>query len=219
MKALCIALAMLLLTACTHNRWRAEEARAHYAAQSAAIEKRTPLFELRAAEGHVIELRGVSALIVHDPREQRIEALPQPEHPAWGVARSLLPAVVTGLVGIHQARYMRDTAREQYDWLGRVVESAQPSVTVGRDYITGSQHIGDAVGRDLISGHVGDAIGRDRIGRDQVHVGRDQITGDRNHNRGRQDSPGPIESGDCRDGADCSTQPPPPPPPDPDPEG
>lgn len=96
-----------------------------------------------------------------------------------------------------------------------VAAGATPSITVGGDYVPGSQHHGDYAGRDLISGHQGDTIGRDRIGRDQ-HVGdrsgRDLARGDRNFNTGRQDSPGPFdESGDCRDGGDCSEPAPPPP--------
>lgn len=200
-----------------HNRHRTDEARAHYQAQETAIKERKPIFELRAQEGQTIVLQGVSELIVHDPREQRIEAMPQREHPLWGIARATLPSLVTGYVGITQGRYSRDIAREQYDFLGRVIEGATPSVTVGGDYISGQQHIGDNVGRDYITGHVGDAIGRDRFGRDQI--GRDQVIGDRNLNRGRQDSPGPIDdhSGDCREGTDCSVTPPPAPP-DPDPD-
>jgi hypothetical protein len=217
MKALCIALAMLLLTACTHNRWRTEEARAHYEAQREAIAGRQPLFELRAAEGQTIVLQGVSALIVHDPREQQVTPLPQPEHPVWAILRATLPSLVTGYVGLSQARYSRDISREQYSFLGRVIDAAQPSIHVGGDYVTGQ--VGDNIGRDYITGQVGDYAGRDQVGGDQTHAGRDIITGDRNHNRGRQDSPGPIiddHSGDCREGADCSA---PPPPPDTDPEG
>lgn len=90
-----------------------------------------------------------------------------------------------------------------------------PSISVGRDYITGSQHIGDSVGRDQIGGdqHVGDAIGRDVIG------------GDRIDNRGnigtenRIDSPGPFEhDGDRCIGDNCQGLPPPDPEPTPEPE-
>lgn len=217
MKAICIALA-LLLSGCMHNRHRTEEAKAHYAAQEKAIEARKPIFELRASEGETIVLQGVSALIVHDPREQRIEAMPQREHPLWGIARAAVPHLLSWDLGKTQSRHARDTSREQYSFLGRVIDSAQPSIHVGGDYVPGQ--IGDNVGRDYITGHVGDYAGRDQVGRDQTQVGRDFTVGDRNHNRGRQDSPGPIiddNAGDCRDGADCSVQPPPAPP-DPDPE-
>ena len=92
------------------------------------------------------------------------------------------------------------------------------AITVGGDYVTGTQHIGDSIGRDAIDGdqHVGDAVGRDSIGGDQ-HLG-DAIGGDDNSgNSGRIDSPGPYESGDRCTGEQC--QAPPAPEPAPDEEG
>jgi hypothetical protein len=74
-------------------------------------------------------------------------------------------------------------------------------ITVGGDYVTGTQHIGDTIGRDLIGGdqHVGDAVGGDQIGRDN-HVG-DAIGGnDNSGNSGRIESPGPFEE----NGDDCT---------------
>lgn len=103
-----------------------------------------------------------------------------------------------------------------------------PTVQVGRDYITGSQHVGDTVGRDQIGGdqHVGDEIGGSVIGGD--NIGRDAIGRDRIDNAGnlgdrnRIGSPGPFDNdtdnGDRCTGDNCQGLPPPPDP-EPDPEG
>jgi hypothetical protein len=120
----------------------------------------------------------------------------------------------------------REIALGQYSFLGGVIDSVVsspalqgPSITVGGDYITGSQHVGDAVGRDQIGGdqHIGDSIGRDVIGGDRIdnrgNIGRDN----------RLASPGPFDdSGDRCEGPLCQgVQHPPPPdpePPEPDPD-
>jgi hypothetical protein len=95
------------------------------------------------------------------------------------------------------------------------------SISVGGDYVPGSQHIGDAiggdvirVGRDNIGGdqHIGDAVGGDQIGGDRIdgsNIGSDNRIG----------SDGPIETGDRCAGELCQAPPPPPTPPPADPEG
>ena len=145
-------------------------------------------------------------------------------HPAWGLLGSLVPSLANAAVSWHQSDNARDTSLAQYGFLGGVIRDVAaspalqtPNITVGGDYVPGSQHIGDAVGGDYITGHVGDAVsvGRDQIGGDQ-HVGdaigRDVVGGDRIDNSGnlgtdnRIDSPGPIStdnSGDECDGIGC----------------
>ncbi|MFY7866419.1 hypothetical protein [Roseateles sp.] len=88
---------------------------------------------------------------------------------------------------------------------------------MGGDLISGTQHIGDTVGRDQISGsqhlgdwRTGDNIARDTIGRDRTDYG----------NGNRLDSPGPFDLNDVGNrgnrctGMDCQTVNPP----DPEPE-
>ena len=106
-------------------------------------------------------------------------------------------------------------------WAGTTVGVAQvfadlppsTSVTVGRDWVSGYQHIGDTVGRDQIAGdqHIGDAIGRDVIGGDRIdnsgNIGNDN----------RITSPGPFENGDDCIGDHCQGDGDINPPPEPDP--
>lgn len=121
-------------------------------------------------------------------------------------------------VAWHSSDNSRDIALGQYDFLGGVIGSVAsspalqaPSITVGGDYVPGSQHIGDD-----ISGHVGDAIGRDAIGGDQRigdDIGRDAIGGDRidGSNIGtdnRIESPGPYDYGNRCTGEQCQGLPP-----------
>lgn len=73
------------------------------------------------------------------------------------------------------------------------------SITVGRDYITGTQHVGDAIGGDYITGHIGDSVGRDQIDGDQ-HVGDYTGRDDNSENSGRIYSDGPFEE----NGDDCT---------------
>lgn len=126
----------------------------------------------------------------------------------------------------------REIALGQYDFLGGVVGSlasspalTPPSITVGGDYISGQQHVGDTIGGDAIGGdqHIGDTVGGDFIGGDQ-HIG-DTIGGDDNSgNSGRIHSPGPydLDTGDRCTGDRCQSPgddiaPPAPPAPEPEP--
>lgn len=130
---------------------------------------------------------------------------------------------------------MRGIVGDTASAMGAVAAGAQPSITVGGDYVSGTQHHGDyagrdswSVGRDYTGGDRTD-VGRDQIGRDQFQgpvAGGDQIGRDRIDVRARRifspgderhDSPGPYD-GDCREGADCSTRPIVPEPPTDEPE-
>lgn len=156
-------------------------------------------------------------------------------HPAWNILGASVPALINGAVSWRQTEVNRDVSIAQYSWLGGMMSDlanspalqppAAPSITVGGDYVSGRQHVGDAIGGDYITGHVGDAVGRDQIGGNQHigdAIGRDAIGGDRIDNDGnigtdnRIDSPGPIDnSGDECEGEHCQGDdlPPPPPPP------
>jgi hypothetical protein len=114
-------------------------------------------------------------------------------HPAWGVLAAVLPAAVQVAGSVYQSQHSRDIALAQYDWLGSAIGSLAnspalqgPSITVGGDYVPGSQHIGDAVG--------GNWTGRDAVGRD--NIGRDQRTGDDTRTNwgtgNRFNAPGPF---------------------------
>jgi len=152
-------------------------------------------------------------------------------HPAWGIVAAVAPQLVPGYVSVRQSDNATEIALGQYGFLGSVIRDVSqspalrsPSITVAGDYVPGTQHIGDAVAGDYITGHVGDAVGRDNIagdqhvgdavGRDAIGrdqhigdaIGRDNIGRDRNTdsnigNDNRQDSAGPfdndIDNGNC----------------------
>lgn len=139
-----------------------------------------------------------------------------------GALSPLAGTLVNGAVSMRQAQYSRDTARDQYAWLGNVVRdstaamgtvastavaNARPSITVGGDYIAGDGNttvrgqIGDTAGGDVVRGtqYQGPVAGRDQIG-------RDQITGSHVGDNDRYSSPGPYEGPYCT-GDGCQPQP------------
>lgn len=226
MKTLLTLIATLLLaTGCAHNAHRTAEAQAYYEAQRSLADERPPLFELRAQPGEAIVLQGVAELVVHDPREQAIRALPAQRSQALELFGSLLR--IGGQV--YGMKVVADSVVDLADSVGR--NAGDHSTTRISDSYNPRGHTveGDATGSALGDGNaidntVGDRAGRDLIGRDRIDnqgrigsdgddAGRDQI-----RNRGRIDSPGddrdrsdgPIDDrgGDCRDGADCSMPPP-----------
>lgn len=208
------------LAGCVHNAHRTAEAQSFYQAQAAAAE-RPPILELVARPGETITLAGVERFVVHDPTPVPIREMSRAEHPAWRVADRVL-----AIGGIFLGQ--RESRRMVTELAGAL--TARPSIQVGRDWVEGGQHIGDAVGGDLVSGQVGDSAGRDLVGRDLIsgHVGdavggdqvagdridtsagRDLIGGDRIDNRsGRIGSPGPFEdNSDNSDNSDSSVRPP-----------
>lgn len=118
---------------------------------------------------------------------------------ALGLVGNIAP-LANAAVSWHQADKNAQVSIAQYRYLDSVLSNAvkgmantaiysQPNVNVGGDYVSGqativSGHIGDTVGRDLISGyqHVGDSVGRDQVNGTQV--GNDQIGRDRTDNSG-----------------------------------
>lgn len=148
---------------------------------------------------------------------------------ALGLVGNIAP-LANAAVSWHQADTNARVSMAQYRYLDHVLSNAvngmansaiysHPNVNVGGDYVSGqativSGHIGDTVGRDLISGqqHIGDAVGRDQINGTQI--GGDQIGRDRTDNSGimhlgdqdRYTSPGPYDdhqNNGCL-GSDCS---------------
>ena len=169
---------------------------------------------------------------------------PQLRSPGEEFARGFAPVAQLASTGLQLwgAGYLVDrSGRNAVDLVGAVGNVAgqiqgpiDNSVNVAGNY--GDTHTrGDET---VVGGNWGDTRG------DETHVGgnfgdtrtvntrRDTIGGDRGGDTGRdryaagrdirQESPGPIDTGDCRAGADCSTVTPAPlpdPPPDPDPGG
>jgi hypothetical protein len=115
-------------------------------------------------------------------------------------------AVEAGKRNVDIARINADSEIAQQDaWAATVaaVSSAYGSlppstaITVGGDYIPGSQHVGDAIGGDVVT------VGRDQIGGDQqvgdnATAGRDMIGGD---SRQGDDIGGDAIGGDRIDGS------------------
>lgn len=194
----------------------AEEARiatiAGTAAQCATDECRT----------HIAALAALSASSGAKP-------LPAPPRQETSTAGKVALALVGQLgplagaaVSWHQSDNATRSAEAQYQFLGGVVQSVvgspallSPTISVGGDYVSGEQHIGDAVGGDLISGHIGDEVGGDlvsgqigdTVGADQIggdQIGGDTVDGDGNYNAGRWQSPDdlqPLPADDTADGS------------------
>lgn len=191
---LVLLLVSSLLAGCANNRWRAQEATAYYNNQQLLATARKPLFELKAQPGQVIMLTGVESLVVNDPREQRIEALPQQRSPAWELLATALriggqvygaKVAADGVVNIveHATRNAGDhsitttTISDSYNTQGDTLTNSI------RGNVNGA---GAGVGNEYSSADTnvrgnGNATG--------VDAGRDVNVGDRNANTGRQDSP------------------------------
>lgn len=127
------------------------------------------------------------------------------------VASALAPiagTLITGAVQWHQSDTARDVSVAQYAAIDHIVSgavggmadvsrSAVPSITVGGDYVSGTQ---TQAGRDYITGNPV-TVGGDLVGRDQY---RGPVAGGNQ----RWNSPGPV--GDGCQGEGCQPQQPPP---------
>lgn len=200
---LLVALAVIALPGCVHTKWRAHEAKAYYDSQQALAKARKPLFELKAQPGQVIMLTGVESLTVNDPREQRIDALPQQRSPAWELIGNVLR--IGGQ--IYGAKLAADGVVNIVDHATR--NAGDHSVTT----ITGSYNTqGDTLTNSIrgdVSG-AGAGIGNTYSSADTtvtgngnatgVDAGRDVNVGDQNANTGR------IHSNDdySNDGNECT---------------
>lgn len=213
-RAAAALLAALVLAGCVHSAHRSAEAKSYHDAQAKAIAERPPLFELRAQPGQTIELKGVEALVVHDPREQKVAPLPVAPSPVYGLVKGL---VDTG-ARIYGVKVAADAA---VDIIGTVADRAgDHSVTTNTtsiedsyndqsdhsthgDTITDSSVIGGDVAGDGagIGSSATDLAASDGsvIGDDVVNVGGDQTGGDHIENSGRFNSPGPIDNSDNSD--------------------
>lgn len=120
--------------------------------------------------------------VVHDAmaggRASAAAAIPPPPYERDGAAKfrdivsgatPLLSTVANAWVNVRQSDNAVRTSEAQYQFLSSTVGSmadvaqgAQPDITVGGDYVTGTQRIGDE--------HNGDTVGRDLTGGDHVDV-------------------------------------------------
>lgn len=216
-KTLLIALASLVLAGCAHNAHRAKAESAYYNAQANAQAERQPIVELVAQPGQAITLQGVERFAVYAPDDQQGVRQYQSGPNPWVQSLQILGDV--GLKGFGVDRLFKFGAAALNNAGGNTSinnsgRMDSPGDTAGGDLIHG-----DRIDNSGRIGSPGDAIAGDRvdnsgrIGSDGDEAGRDQ-----NHNDGRwhspgddrDDSPGPIDdSGDCRDGGDCSTPEPP----------
>lgn len=217
---LLIALASLVLAGCAHNAHRASAEAAYYNAQAAAKAERAPIVELVAQPGQAITLQGVERFAVFAPEGhegiRQYQAGPNP----WVQSLQILGDV--GLKGFGVDRLFKFGAAALNNAGGNTSISnsgrmGSPGDTAGGDLIHGDRI--DNSGRIGSPGHDGNS---GRIGSDGDDIDGDRIDNDgrwRSPGDNRDTSPGPIdESGNCRDGGDCSTEPPEPDP-QPDPGG
>lgn len=200
MKRFLIVLALagvMVLTACSYNEHMQKADSDYYTSQKDA---KKPLFELVAAEGQTIELKGVKSLTVNDPRASEIRPMVRDAHPGWKIA----DRITGGIVSLGQAWISGDTIKGV---AGIVADSAGDRSThsyIDRsDHSDNSTHIADSFNSDndtsgdtIADSYNGDRIGRDVIGGDRTD--NSGVIGDGN----RFESPGPIDISD--DGDDCT---------------
>jgi hypothetical protein len=213
---LLVALASLVLAGCTHTRHRATAEAAYYKAQAASQAERQPIVEFVAQAGQAITLQGVERFAVYAPDGtegiRQYQAGPNP----WVQALGILGDTALKGYGIQQAVEFATSAVNNAGGNTSISNSGRmgsPGDTAGGDLIHG-----DRVDNSGRIGSPGDEIAGDRIdnsgriGSDGDDAGRDQIRNDGRWNSPGDDrdaSPGPIDNaGDCRDGGDCSTDPP-----------
>lgn len=205
-----VLLAGIVLAGCTHTRHRATAEAAYYDAQARAQAERAPIVELVAQPGEAITLQGVERFAVYAPEGsegvRQYQSGPNP----WVQALGILGDVGLKGYGVHQLAEFATSAVTNAGGNTSISNSgrmASPGDTAGGDLIHGDRI--DNSGRIGSPGHDGNS---GRIGSDG-----DDIAGDRIDNTGRwhspgddrDGSPGPIdESGNCRDGGDCSADPP-----------
>lgn len=203
-----LAIALALLSACTFNRHRTDEATAYVNAQKELAVARKPLFELKAQPGQTITLTGVESLTVNDPREQRIAPLPQQRSEFFptllGIAKlgaqvwqgeqnKEMWLGITGAITANAGDHSTTTLTDSYNQRGdEIVDSNLISGNVEGD----GAGIGNVLTRTetntTLSGD-GSALGDENLV-DNQEVGGDRIEGDRNQNSGRQDSDGPFDN-------------------------
>jgi len=117
-----------------------------------------------------VAIAGFSALATQNNENQALTATPPPyERDGASKFRDVLTGLVPILstlsgaaVNFKQAEYNRDIQLGQYSFLSSAVAhtttaaqnvaNAGPRIEVGGDYVSGTQHVGDTVGRDQISG-------------------------------------------------------------------
>ncbi|HSX60250.1 MAG TPA: hypothetical protein VLF18_08635 [Tahibacter sp.] len=198
--------AIAFLAGCVSSPWREREAKAYYEAQQKLALDRKPLFELKAQPGQAIMLTGVESLTVNDPREQRVESLPQQRSPIWDTINSIVrvgaqvygaKVASDGVVSIvdHVTRNAGDHSVTTTTITGSYNEQGDTFTNSIRGDVSGT---GAGIGNTYSSADTmttvsgrGNVVGND--------VGRDVITGNSNNNSGRQGSPGPIDnSGQCQ---------------------
>lgn len=134
------------------------------------------------------------------------------------VAKAVLPPLVGGAVAWRQSDNSVRVSERQFEFYSSafgamrdVAAGAQPNISVGGNW-------GDTTSfGDHFTGGDRSETTTTNSGTLTSGDGNRVTVGDRNHNRGRQDSPGPIDNSD---NSDNSTHPPPAPPPEcTDPDG
>jgi hypothetical protein len=197
---LTVLVVLALMTGCADNRWRAQEASQFYQSQQQLAQTRKPLFELKAQPGQTITLSGVESLTVNDPREAKVEALP--EH------RSQVLDTVLGIAKIGAEVYGVKEAADGVVKLAGVVGANGGNHSVTN--ITGSYNTqGDTLSGSIKGNVAGNGAGVGNVYRDgSTHVdgsGNGVGTGNnlQNGNENRQGSSGPTTGGasTCSGGA------------------
>jgi len=200
---LLVCSALVLLAGCTENRWRAQEAQSYYTSQQQLAATRKPLFELKAQPGQTIQLSGIESLTVNDPREQKVDALPEHRNQLLDSAVKVL-SIAAPLVG---AKIAADGVTNLVDVVGK--NGGDHSVT----NITGSYNSqGDTLNGSIKGNVSGNGAGVGNVYHDSstAIAGNGNAAGTSNNvqngNDNRQSSSGPTTGGssNCSGGSGSS---------------
>lgn len=207
-----VLLAIVVMAGCSHSVHRANAEAAYYNAQASAAAERQPIVEMTARPGEQIVLQGVERFAVYAPSDHQQDVRQYNTGPnPWVQGLQILGDVGLKGFGIDRLYRFGSAAITNAGGNTSINNSGRmdsPGDTAGGDLIHGDRI--DNQGRIGSDGHDGN---RGRIGSKGDDIGGDRVDNQgRWHSPGddRRESPGPIDQGgDCRDGADCSTEPPP----------
>lgn len=179
-----------MLAGCVSNRWRTQEATAYYNAQQQLMQGRKPLFQLTAQPGQTITLSGVQSITVNDPREARVN--PLPEHRSQALDTILgITKIAAQVYGIKVAA---DGAVDLADAVGRNAGD-HSTTTITGSYNTQGDTLTNAIKGDVTGNGsgIGNTYSDGSVHGDGNGVGSNNNL--QNGNQNRQNSGGPTTGG------------------------
>lgn len=223
------AMLPLMLTACAGAQQRNMEIyRQASIEQRARVETQQAAYARQAGACDTDLCRVAIAGFAAMSGGERSGQIIQPPYERDGAAKfrdvlsGVVPIVSTlagSAVNFRQSEINRDIQLGQYQFLGSAISStttaatniatAGPRIDVGGDYISGTQHIGDAIAGDgnaTRGGRIGDDVGRDQISGTQT-ITQDSGNGNRTSSPDNSGNGGDCVSGSGGAGSGTPTAP------------